>query len=506
MRLSNGEVLLHWPLDLHVITAGWYYSDGSSHQAIDLRTNQNGSIYKEVKCAEKGTVDWVQKWDGHSKTGNQSYGNLIRVTHENYNGGKLQTYYAHLSEIRVKEGDTVEEGQVIGISGESGNVNGAHLHFEVRLNSVRRNPLNWLDANFTIANQNVKLGTFTSVINVDAGKDDPTVGDICRKGIDVSKYQGDIDWNKVKAAGIEFAMIRIVSTNNSGVYIDPYFEKNYNGAKAAGIPVGAYIYTYAKTEERQNQEILLAMDALNGKTLEYPLALDVEDSSLVSMGKDALSNLVQRGLVIIDQKGYVPMLYTYTNYTTHLNMATLSDYDLWIADYRGYNGYGPAEMWQYTSSGSVDGISGNVDLNYCYKDFYTPPTVDEDPDDGEEEETPPVPENPPEETPEEPEDKPEDKPEDDKDEDISSGVQSNMQILTIGPMSTGDATAIMTLAQDLGVTYISTYTNDEQTLQKCAIGLVSTGDATKFWNKAKELGLGYESEYYVWPDTSEDDK
>ena len=75
---------------------------------------------KKSSCAEKGTVDWVQKWDGHSKTGNQSYGNLIRVTHENYNGGKLQTYYAHLSEIRVKEGDTVEEGQVIGISGETG--------------------------------------------------------------------------------------------------------------------------------------------------------------------------------------------------------------------------------------------------------------------------------------------------------------------------------------------------------------------------------------------------
>ena len=152
--------------------------------------------------------------------------------------------------------------------------------FEVRLNSVRCNPLNWLDANFTIANQNVKLGTFTSVINVDAGKDDPTVGDILpARALTFLNIRAIIDWNKVKAAGIEFAMIRIVSTNNSGVYIDPYFEKNYNGAKAAGIPVGAYIYTYAKTEERQNQEILLAMDALNGKTLEYPLALDVEDSS-----------------------------------------------------------------------------------------------------------------------------------------------------------------------------------------------------------------------------------
>lgn len=490
MRLSNGEVLLHWPLDLHVITAGWYYNDGSSHQAIDLRTNQNGSIYKEVKCAEKGTVDWVQKWDGHSMTGNQSYGNLIRVTHENYKGSKLQTYYAHLSEIRVKVGDTVEEGQVIGISGETGHVNGAHLHFEVRLNSVRRNPLNWLDADFTVASKDVKLGTFTSVVNVDAGKNDQPVSGLCRKGIDVSKYQGNIDWNKVKAAGIEFAMIRIVSTNNSGVYVDPYFEKNYNGAKAAGIPVGCYLYTYAKTEERQNEEILLAMDALKGKTLEYPFALDVEDSSLTSMGKAALSALVQRGLVIIDQKGYVPMLYTYTNYTKNLDMSMFDGYDLWIADYRGYNGYGSTSIWQYSSSGKVNGISGNVDLNYCYKDFYTPPV-------------PPVVE------PDEPDEdkKPETKPEAPTDiEDTSIGKRSNCQVITIGPMSNGDALTIKNMANELGVTYISTYTNDKNTLQKYALGLVSNGDATKFLNKAKELGLGYKSEYYVWADTSENNK
>ena len=205
-----------------------------------------------------------------------------------------------------------------------------------------------------------------------------------------------------------------------------------------------------------------------------------------------------KAMDILDQKGFIPGWYSHTNFiNANLDANTLKDYPLWVADYRENLGYkGDYMMWQYTSSGSVNGISCNVDLNYCYKDFYTPPTVDEDPDDNKEEETPPVPENPPEETPEE----------DTKDEDVSSGVKSNMQILTIGPMSSGDAITIMTLAQDLDVTYISTYTNDEKTLQKFAIGLVSAGDATKFRNKAKELGLGYKSEYYVWPDTSGDDK
>ena len=159
MRLSNGEVLFAWPLAEHTITAGWYYSDGSSHRAIDLRAAVGTPVY----AAEDGTVDWVQAWDGHSTSGDQSYGNLVRIRHADYKGGKLQTLYAHLKESKVKYGQAVKEGELIGYSGSTGNVTGPHLHFEVRLSGTRRNPLNWLDGDFACAYSTVRLGDYTSV-------------------------------------------------------------------------------------------------------------------------------------------------------------------------------------------------------------------------------------------------------------------------------------------------------------------------------------------------------
>ena len=159
MRKQNGEVLFAWPLQAHTITAGWLYNDGSSHGAIDLRASVGTPVY----AAEGGTVNWVQTWDGKTKTGNQSYGNLVRIQHAAYNGKKLETYYAHLSQVLVKQGDSVTEGQLIGYSGETGNCYGAHLHFEVRLNGIRYNPLNWLDGDFVKASAAVKLGDYTSV-------------------------------------------------------------------------------------------------------------------------------------------------------------------------------------------------------------------------------------------------------------------------------------------------------------------------------------------------------
>lgn len=155
MRLENGDVLLCWPLELHVLTAGFYYSDGSRHEAIDLRTNQGASIIKPVYAAEDGTVQETQTWDGHTKTGMQSYGTMIRIRHADYAGVTLQTRYAHLSRICVEKGQTVREGQLIGYTGDTGNVNGAHLHFEVILGGTRRNPLVWLDGDFTTANTGV---------------------------------------------------------------------------------------------------------------------------------------------------------------------------------------------------------------------------------------------------------------------------------------------------------------------------------------------------------------
>lgn len=151
MRLSNGEVLLHWPLDIHVLTQGWYYNDGSLHQAVDLRTQINRMYIRPVYAAEDGTVDQTQDWDGHTKTGMQSYGNMVRIKHAPYKKQTLQTRYAHLSSYCVKVGQKVKEGEIIGYSGTTGNVYGAHLHFEVILNGKRTNPLTWLDADYTLA-------------------------------------------------------------------------------------------------------------------------------------------------------------------------------------------------------------------------------------------------------------------------------------------------------------------------------------------------------------------
>ena len=358
MRLSNGEVLFSWPLATHTITAGWYYSDGSLHRAIDLRA----AVGTPVCAAEDGTVDWVQTWDGRSTSGDQSYGNLVRIRHADYNGGKLQTLYAHLKESKVKYGQAVKEGELIGYSGNTGNSTGPHLHFEVRLNGTRYNPLNWLDSDFDVASDSVRLGSFTSVVRPVEDSREYVYG------IDVSRYQGDIDWAKVAASGVKFALLRAGSQNSSGPYIDPYFEQNYAGAKAAGIAVGAYIYTYAETEAEQNDEILTILPALEGKTFEYPVFVDVEDKSLTGIGKAALTQLVKRYMDILDQKGFVPGWYSYTNYiNSYLCPEVLADYPLWVADYRSSLGYtGDYHIWQYTSSGTVPGISGKVDLNRDY--------------------------------------------------------------------------------------------------------------------------------------------
>ena len=161
MRKANGDVLLQWPLEQHIITAGWTYNDGSKHNALDFRASVNTPVY----AAEDGIVNQVQTWDGKTKTGMQSYGNMIRIKHSNYNGSKLETRYAHLKEILVKNGQSVYEGQLIGYSGATGNCYGAHLHFEVIYHDVRLNPLNWLDSNFICASTSVQkhLGTYTSV-------------------------------------------------------------------------------------------------------------------------------------------------------------------------------------------------------------------------------------------------------------------------------------------------------------------------------------------------------
>lgn len=466
MLLQNGERLFCWPLDKHIITAGWYYSDGSLHSATDFRTsgimpNPSGSI-QPVKASENGVVDQVQNWDGVTKTGMQSYGNMIRVKHADYKSKTLQTRYAHLSKILVQNGQEVKEGEIIGYTGSTGNVFGAHLHYEVIYNGTRVNPLNWLDDDFTTASSSVKLGSYTSVVTDYEATSRPSV-----LGMDISKYQGEVDFKKVKADGIRFVILRAVSSDNNGIYIDPYFERNYREALANGIAVGAYIFTYAKTEEEQNEEVAKLLEALDGKTFKYPIFVDVEWDGFASINRTTLTNLVRRFMDIIDQKGYIPGWYSYTNFiNSYLDASELSAYPLWVADYRSAVGFaGNYDIWQYTSIGTVDGVSGNVDLNRDYHGYISL----EEPSESEEQPS-----------------------EEEKPQEPSEG-DPRMQILLIGPVTNSQAMKHYMLSQELKVPYMSRYATDEDKTQVLVLGPMTTGDAYKFWTLSKQQDVEYSS-------------
>lgn len=192
------------------------------------------------------------------------------------------------------------------------------------------------------------------------------------KVIDVSRYQGTIDWDKVKGDGVQGAMLKTVSTNSSygGIYIDPQFERNYAECKRLGIPVGVYYYTYAQNTAKANAELVKLKEAIAGKTFEMPIVCDVEENKLKPLSKAALTDLVEMALQTIQSWGCYAMLYTYTYYQqTELDMNRLAKYALWIADYRGKRPAIEHGMWQYSSSGTVAGIAGRCDMNHCYKDY-----------------------------------------------------------------------------------------------------------------------------------------
>ena len=190
--------------------------------------------------------------------------------------------------------------------------------------------------------------------------------------IDVSRYQGTIDWAQVAAAGYKGAMLKTVSTNHKlskradGLYIDSTFEANYRNAKAAGLDVGVYYYTYATSEAMANAELALVRQAVYGKELTLPLAVDVEENKLKPMSTLDLTNLTAYALEQVEKMGFYAQLYTYTGYKYELDMARLSSrWDVWLADYTGKT---PKVDFKYaahqhTSKGSVPGIIGSADLN-----------------------------------------------------------------------------------------------------------------------------------------------
>ena len=198
-------------------------------------------------------------------------------------------------------------------------------------------------------------------------------------GIDLSEYQGEVDFEKAKAAGVEFVMLRIGGRfygDKGTVYEDGAFDSYYQQAKAAGIKVGAYFFSQAVSAADAVEEAEFVVKKLGGKKLDYPIAFDWENiaddeartdnvngSELTTIAEAFCNKVIESGYKAIVYANSAQMFIMY-------DFETMKDYDFWLADYREFpTMYYKFDMWQYATDGTVDGIEGSVDMNLSFTDF-----------------------------------------------------------------------------------------------------------------------------------------
>lgn len=192
------------------------------------------------------------------------------------------------------------------------------------------------------------------------------------KGIDVSVHNGTIDWGKVKADGIQFAILR-AGFGKLASQKDKQFDANYSGAKAAGVPVGAYWYSYATTVDEAKLEADVCISILKGKQFEFPIYFDQEEKATLDTGKANCSAMIRAFCEVLEKAGYWVGLYTSRSVlSTHIEDDIKTRYALWVAEWGDKLNYsGSVGIWQYSSKGSVNGIMGDVDLDTAYVDYPT---------------------------------------------------------------------------------------------------------------------------------------
>ncbi len=202
----------------------------------------------------------------------------------------------------------------------------------------------------------------------------PQVGASTHLGIDVSKWQGEIDWEKVKNDGVEFVIIRCGYRGyTKGTLIeDPMFAQNIKGATAAGLKVGVYFFTQAINEVEAVEEASMVVSLVRDFDLDYPIFIDTESAGgngrADGLDVEARTKVCDAFCATVQDAGYKSGVYASRNwYYERVEAEKLEDYVIWLAEYRSiplYKGY--YQMWQYTSKGKVDGINGNVDMNLSY--------------------------------------------------------------------------------------------------------------------------------------------
>ena len=211
-------------------------------------------------------------------------------------------------------------------------------------------------------------------MTVDILIDEP---DVFRKGIDVSWAQGDsIDWEKVAASGVEFAIIRAARgyiSEEKPMAEDVCFRRNIEEAQKYGIDVGVYFYSYASSVEEAREEAEFFVQVIKDYQIQYPVILDMEEQYQGKIGKKKLTNMIDAFFEVLMENHYFPMFYSYKAWIeTYLEMNTLDKYAVWLAQVGDEVTYdGGYYIWQYSFTGKVNGIQNEIDLDYSYKDWPT---------------------------------------------------------------------------------------------------------------------------------------
>ena len=293
--------------------------------------------------------------------------------------------------------------------------------------------------------------------------------------IDVSKWQGTVNWATVKNAGVRHAMIR-AGYGNSVRQTDPQFKRNAAQCIALGIDWGVYWYSYATSPEMARQEARCCLQVIQGLKPTMPVAYDIEyEPGILALDNATRTAMVKAFLSEVEAAGYYGILYASTDFIRNrLNWRELSQYDVWAAQYGSRCTCPlPYGIWQYSSSNplQIPGFGTSLDCNRVYKDYpsimqaaglngFTAPDPDPAPD-----------------------------------------LSTMRQILTIGPVTMGDALQIQSLCTSLGITsenklYSSDWNNAEKTLQTITIGPVSSGDAWYIMRLCERLQLTEQKLYF----------
>ena len=303
--------------------------------------------------------------------------------------------------------------------------------------------------------------------------------------IDVSKWQGPMNWATVKNAGVNHAMIR-AGYGNSVRQIDPQFKRNAAQCIALGIDWGVYWYSYATSPAQACQEARCCLQVIQGLKPTMPVAYDIEyEPGILALDNATRTAMVKAFLEEVEAAGYYGILYASTNFIqTKLNWRELTQYDVWAAQYGSRCTCPlPFGIWQYSSSNplGIPGFGTSLDCNHVYKDY--PAIIQGAGLNGW--------------TASEP-----DKPADTED---NSGADASgkYQLVTIGPVSSGDALTLMRLCEQLHLTdqglYRSAWADKPAGTQTLTIGPVSSGDAWRIMRQCQALELTdqglYRSQY-----------